>query len=44
MCTIILLITFIHIPIDVFIPEYTYNYMSMYTKVYVQLYVFKSYK
>ena len=30
--------------LDVFIPEYTYNYMSMYTKVYVQLYVFKSYE
>ena len=34
----------IHIRIDVSVPECTYNYMSMYTKVYVQLYVFKSYK
>ena len=34
----------IHIRIVVFIPECTYNYMSMYKKVYVQLYLFKSYK
>ena len=34
----------IHANIFVFIHEYSYNNMSMYTRVNVQIYLFESYK